>query len=553
MLNSAKKLILCANNNSLTAGLWHGTKLQNYAVFSNRDQDYTAFSEYLTQQPNTNIYLIVDAVEEDYRLESLPHTSGRARVEIIERKLNQFNRSSIFRAAHFINRSTDKRKDDNFLFVALSNADSLQGWLDAIQANQSPLVGVYLLPMMSQVIVRQMKLMAPHILLCEQLPSGFRQTYLHNGRLRMSRLVPMVDVKPNQLAYFYLVEIEKTRLYLMSQRLINSETPLQMVLPALDNSHHEIAKSISQDQGLECKTVDILAYAKNVRMDSTLVKANPELLHMQLLANGNVPDNLAPAAYSKIHNLNNTRRIVQIATAFIVAVGVLLAGFYLWQGKKQKDQLQSIAAQTAEQQHLYSEVSQDFPAAPIPSNELKVAAELVQVIRKNSQTPAQLMQILSGACETSPEITLNRIRWVRSATDDIKDEASSDSAAANQSQTSIVNTINDPTNLLQIGFVNADIKGFSGDYRAALNTVSQFVNKLRENPAVDHVVILQEPVNVSSLANLQGSTTDENTAERPPAAFKLKVVLKSTTNPVMNNAPINNSPTINIPAGGGAR
>jgi hypothetical protein len=539
MLNSAKKLILCANNNSLTAGVWHGTRLQNYAVFNNIDQDYTAFSEYLAQQPNTNIYLIVDAVEEDYRLESLPHTTGRARAEIIERKLNQFNRNSVFRAAHFINRSTDKRKDDNFLFVALSNADSLQGWLDAIQANQSPLVGVYLLPMISQVAVRQMKLMAPNILLCEQLPSGFRQTYLHNGRLRMSRLVPMVDVKPNQLAYFYLVEIEKTRLYLMSQRLISSETALQMVLPALDNSHHEIAKSISQDQGLECKTVDILAYAKNIRIDTSLVKTNPELLHMQLLANGNVPDNLAPSAYSKIHSLNNARRILQITTAIIVIVGMLVAGFYLWQGKKQKNQLQVVAAQTAQQQHLYNEVAQDFPAAPIPSNELKVAAELVQVIKKNSQTPVQLMQILSGACEALPEITLNRIRWVRSATDDIKDEASSDSVASNQSgQPVVINANNDPTNLLQIGFVNADIKGFTGDYRAALNTVSQFVSKLRENRAVDYVAILQEPVNVSSLANLQGSTTDENTTERPPAAFKLKIVLK-------NNAV---APTVSAPA-----
>ena len=286
MLSSAKKLILCANNHSLTAGIWHGTKLQSYAVFNNIDQDYTAFSQYLTKQPNTNIYLIVDAVEEDYKLESLPHTAGRARREIIERKLNQFNRNSTFRTAHFINRAPDKRKDDNFLFVALSNADSLQGWLDVIQANQSPLVGVYLLPMISQVMVRQMKLMAPHILLCEQLPSGFRQTYLHNGRIRMSRLVPMVGIKPNQLAYFYLVEIEKTRLYLMSQRLINGETPLQMVLPALDNSHHEIAKSISQDQGLECKTVDILAYAKNINLAESLIKPHPELLHMQLLANG---------------------------------------------------------------------------------------------------------------------------------------------------------------------------------------------------------------------------------------------------------------------------
>lgn len=552
MLNSSKKLILCANNNSLTAGVWHGTKLQNYAVFNNIDQDYTAFSEYLAQQPNINLYLIVDAVEEDYRLESLPHTTGRARAEIIERKLGQFNRSSVFRAAHFINRSTDKRKDDNFLFVALSNADSLQGWLDVIQANQSPLVGVYLLPMISQVAVRQMKLMAPHILLCEQLPSGFRQTYLHNGRLRMSRLVPMVNIKPNQLAYFYLVEIEKTRLYLMSQRLISSETPLQMVLPALDNSHHEIAKSISQDQGLECKTVDILAYAKNVRIDATLVKAHPDLLHMQLLANGNVPDNLAPAAYSKIHNLNKTRRILQIVTAAIVVIGLLIASVYLWQGKKQKDQLQMIAAQTLQQQDLYNQVAQDFPAAPIPSTELKIAAELVQIIKKNSQTPAQLMQILSGACEALPEITLNRIRWVRSATDDIKDEASSDSANANSAaldpngQTAVVNASNDPTNLLQIGFVNAEINGFTGDYRAALNTVSQFVNKLRENPDVDHVVILQEPVNVSSLANLQGSTTDENTTERPPATFKLKIVLKNNT-----TAPAINKPLSNMPTGGG--
>ena len=540
MLNSAKKLILCANNNSLTAGVWHGAKLQSYAVFNNADQDYTAFSNYLANQPDANIYLIVDAVEEDYKLESLPHTAGRARREIIERKLNQFNRNSTFRAAHFINRGADKRKDDNFLFVALSNADSLQGWLDVIQANQSPLVGVYLLPMISQVMVRQMKLMAPHILLCEQLPSGFRQTYLHNGRLRMSRLVPMVNIKPNQLAYFYLVEIEKTRLYLMSQRLIIGETPLQMVLPALDNSHHDIAKSISQDQGLECKTVDILAYAKNINLTESLVKTNPELLHMQLLANGNVPDNLAPVSYSKIHSLNNACRNLQIATAVIVIIGVLFTGFYAFQGKQQKDLVQQLAAQTQQQQRLYDEVAKNFPATPIASAELKVAADLAQTIKSNSQTPAQFMQILSGACEASPEITLNRIRWILSTSANTADETGNVNALASQANSgqANVNQVNatngSPTKLLQIGFVNAEIKGFTGDYRAALNTVSQFVNALRANPAVDSVVILQEPVNVSSLANLQGSTTDETTTERPPAIFKLKVVLKQNDTQMLN-------------------
>ena len=535
MLTNPKKLILCANNNSLTAGIWYGTKLQSYQVFSNADQDYTAFSEYLAQQPNINVYLIVDAVEEDYKLESMPHTAGSARREIVERKLNQFNRNSTFRAAHFINRSIDKRKDDNFLFVSLSNADSLQGWLNVIQANQSPLVGVYLLPMLSQTIIRQMKLMAQHILLCEQLPSGLRQTYLHNGRLRMSRLVPMNDIKPNQLAYFYLVEIEKTRLYLNSQRLITSETPLQMVMPAYDAIHSEIAQSISQDQGLECKTVDILAYAKNVNINPGIIKSNPDLLHMQLLANGHVPDNLAPATFSKIHSLNNTRRIINLATAAISIAGVGLAGLYAWQGNDQKNQLQLIASQTQQQERLYVEVSKNFPATPIPSAELKVAAELALIIKNNSQTPTKLMQILSNACEQSPEISLNRIRWTLSQNADVKDEASGLATSINLPTQGSNNVNNDPTQLIQIAFVNADIKGFAGDYRAALSTVGKFVNNLRNQPAVAQVLILQEPVNVSSLANLQGSTMDEGSVAPPPAVFKLKIVLKQTAALVANN------------------
>ena len=526
MFAKSKKIILCATNTSLTAGLWFGTKLQSYKIFKNQDDDHTAFSQYLTQNEDIDVYLIVDAVEEDYKLESLPHTTGKARREIVERKLNQFNRNSLYRTAHFINRANDKRKDDNFLFLALNNADFLQSWMDVLQAVHAPLVGVYLLPMISQVAVRQMKLMAPNILLCERLTSGLRQTFLHNGRLRMSRLVPMNEVKPNQLAYFYLVEIEKTRLYLLSQRLISGETALQMVLPAIDERDQQIAKSISQDQGFECKTVDILAFAKNSNLGLEAVKVHPELLHMQLLANGNVPDNLAPETLTKTHNLNNVRSYINLTTVMLVIAGSLLAGYYFWIGKQQKDQINAVAAQTLEQQKQYETVSQNFPATPIPAADLKVAAELTQTIHHNQQTPRQLMQVLSAACEATPEVSLNRLRWVLSSQLEIKDEGVDVSAADQNSQQQTASP-SDPTKLKQIGFVNAEIKGFTGDYRAALASVSHLVSRLRENSLVERVTVLQEPVNVSSLANLQGSTTEENTTQRTPAIFKLKIVLKS--------------------------
>src|SRR5690606_36804608 len=105
-----------------------------------------------------------------------------ARREMVGRKLNQLYRNTPYRTAHFINRDPNKRKDDRFLFVALTQVEFLQPWINQIQANQSPLVGIYLLPMVSQHFVRRMKLMSPHLLLSERLSSGLRQTYLHNGR-----------------------------------------------------------------------------------------------------------------------------------------------------------------------------------------------------------------------------------------------------------------------------------------------------------------------------------------------------------------------------------
>ena len=109
------KLILCASNQRLIAGVWFGTKLHYFETFNNHEEGYEAFDQFLKKHHQVNVYMIADAIEEEYRLESLPHTTGSARAELLERKLNQFNRNNLFRTAHFINQDKDKRRDDNFL------------------------------------------------------------------------------------------------------------------------------------------------------------------------------------------------------------------------------------------------------------------------------------------------------------------------------------------------------------------------------------------------------------------------------------------------------
>jgi hypothetical protein len=528
IIGSSNKIVLCATAKNLLAGLWRAGKLQGNQEFANDDEGHAAFTEFLQKYPATPVYLIADAVEEDYRLESLPHTTGGAKRELIERKLNQFYRGSEYRTAHFINRNLDKRKDDRFLFVALNNDEFLQAWVKIIESLEAQLVGVYLLPMLSQVLVRQLKVMAPHILLCEKLSSGLRQTYLHNGRLRMSRLVSNVPSAVNQLGYFYLVETEKTRLYLISQRFISRETPLNLVLASTDGDTQQISQGISQEQGLQCSDINLSQITKSLGLPLNLVQQMPELLHMQLLASGHEVDNLAPAKLTKQFQFGKMQQGIKIATVVLSLIGLSVAAFIFKQALDYKTDFNQATQDTQIQQHRYDEVAKDFPVTSISAADLKTAVELDKTIAGYPKSPRRVMQVVSAALEKAPEVQLNRLRWLLTNDINVKDDDKSIAVAvpatANQQVNPSIAT--DPTKLNELGFVTGEIAGFTGDYRGALNSVNRFVAMLRADNRVAAVEVLQEPVNVSSYVDLQGSTTDEQSTQKEPALFKLKVILK---------------------------
>jgi hypothetical protein len=472
---------------------------------------------------------MADAVEEDYRLESVPHTTGAAKNELITRKLNQFYRGLEYRTAHFVRRETDKRKDDKYLFVALNNADFLQDWVNVIQEVKVQLVGIYLLPMLSQVLVKQMKLMAPHILLCEKLASGLRQTYLHNGRLRMSRLVPNVPTAANQLGYFYLVETEKTRLYLISQRFITRETPLNLVLVSLDGSTQHISQGISQEQGIECSDVNLSQFTKKLHLPAKQIEQMPELLHMQLLANGHVIDNLAPAALTKEYDFSKLKRNIKTSTLVLGLFGAFVAAGIFYQGLNYQTTLKDAMQDTLLQQRHYDEAAKNFPVTTLGAEDLKAAVELDKTIAIYPKSLRRMMQVVSAALEQVPEVRLDRMRWTLTNDINIKDDDKLISIPATNLPANVNNSFTtDPTKLYELAYITAEISGFTGDYRSALNSVHKFVEKLKTDQNLATVEVLQEPVNVSSFVNLQGSTTDEQATQTQPALFKLKVVLKAT-------------------------
>lgn len=524
------KIILYATNARLTAGLWQAGRFKASQVFEQDEQGVKDFELYLQKNPNISVYILCDSIEEDYRLESLPHTMGNSRRELLTRKLAQAYRNSPFRMAHFINREKTKRKDDRFLFAALNKEEFLQKWLGCIERQQAPLVGVYLISMISQLIVRRHKIMDPHIILSEKLSSGFRQSYLHNGRLRISRLAPIPESARNQLNYFYNVETEKTRLYLVSQRFIARETALTMVLPALDNSVEAVRRGLEQEQGLECKVIDLAQFAKTLKLDMQAVQLQPELVHMHLLATGNVPDNLAPENLIKNHQVNNLRQWVNLASGVVVLAGLIFAGINIKQSMDAEHEIADTQSQTRMHEQRYSEVAKNFPVTPVPASDLQLAVEIHRNLLKEAKSPRAVMEAISRGLENSPELELNRLHLLRSEDIDIKDNEVSNNAAPQTTQQQTASQSQGA--LYQIAFINGEIRGFSGNYRAALASVNRFAEKLRTDPTIQQVNVVQEPVNLSSFSNLSGSTVDEQDARLQAAAFKIKIVFKPDAMPL---------------------
>lgn len=505
-------------------------QLVSCASYLNNEAGLNGFREFLHQHRNIPIYLIADAVEEDYRTETMPHTMGASRQALLERKLGQIYRNTSYRAAYFLGREKDRRRDDIFLLLALNNAECINPWVLAIQEQHAPLAGIYLLPMVSQYLFERLKLNVPHALLTDIQASGFRQTYFHEGKLRVSRLVPTANREAAQLSTLYATETEKTRLYLLSQRLITRETRLSLLVLSPGHEGDAICRQIGDEQNLECIALDAIKLAKRFGLGEAMLRQFPELLYMQVLAKGCVPVSLAPQSHRKAFWVHQLRVLLGATSVVVLLAGLVMSALNVLRMLDYSGQVEEARAETLRQERLYNEVAKNFPATPLPGSDLQTAVEISQAVVEHAHTPRQLMMVAATALDQAPDIALQRLRWKLTDDLNVKDETSPTGAPVTPDQ-----GIGSMTGAVQgawydIGFLEGEIRNFTGDYRAALASVTRLAELIRKDERVAQVLIIQQPVNVSSLTDLSGTTLDAQAEQIPAARFKLKVVLKPQVN-----------------------
>jgi hypothetical protein len=508
------KLLLCVSADQATVAAWRRRKVVECRRFDNDEPGWTAFSNYLRAVRGLPVHIIVDTVDEDFRFETLPHARGSDRMEMIGRKLKQLYRGTPYYSWSLQERATGKRRDDRYLFVALTNPEVLAPWLKAIESNGLPVAGVYPLSIVSASLVERLRLRQTNLLIATKNSAGFRQTFFKDGRFRISRLTPLRE-SGGTADQYYADEVANTRMYLDALTVTHVDDTLTVVIVDQDDSLGGLPAAVARGRpNIRCHVLRKTEVAARLGIAPRDLEASADALHLHLLGEQTPALNLAPSGVTHGYRRHLATRLVYGASAAVLFGAVLWSGANAYQALALGDEIGTLQRQTQEYQSQYRQVTAQFPQAPTTAENLHNTVEAAQQIRAGLRTPEMLFTIVSHALDAAPKVQLNRLEWhYGDAAVDLESYAGAAATAAPAPPVSGMPS--------QVGVINAEVKPFNGDYRAAIEVINAFAAQLAANDKVAEVRAVQLPLNIRSDSGLSGSTA--TAAASSGAQFRLAI------------------------------
>lgn len=522
----ASKLLLYISAERGTAALWRNNRLADVAALDNTPGGRSRFGGLLAAHPGLPVYVTADCVEEDLRSETVPHVSGRAHRDMLARKLKQVFRNAPFSAAWRQGRETDKRKDDIFLFAALTLPDLLRPWLETIQAAGNPLAGIYLLPMVTHTLLGKLHLKERHLLIVSEGSGGLRQSYFRDGNLKISRLIPLDKPQDTSNVASYFAEVGKTRLFLNSQRQIARDEKLAVVLlDCRESVFTALNEQLNADPSFACRIVSGRQMSAILGVSFDNLYASPDILHLYALGLQPPPVSLAPPELTHGFRYYQARRAIYGLSLAVLLAAVAWGGMNFYRQLATLDDISITESGIRRHEAMYQEIARQFPIAPTSAENLKSAVETAKALQRESRDPERLMSIVSHALDASPDIALTQLTWKHDAAHASHEDESNKTGRATPVPGQPAAAPASPPESGEAGYIEGEVAPFYGDYRSAIASIQSFAARLRQEKAVLEVSIQHLPLDIDPSSSLSGSTLDGN-APSSGAHFKLRLVLR---------------------------
>jgi hypothetical protein len=509
----AEKILICVSTNQATVALWRAGKISRCQRFAANDEGLGAFGAFLRDAGRGTIHLAVDTVDEDYRFESLPHAGRADREQMVARKLRQVYRTTTYFSYALLERNAGQRKDDRFLFAAVTDGEILTPWLHAIESLNHPVSGVYLMPMVTEWLVQRLGLKETNLLIISKNSAGLRQTFFKDRKFRISRLTPSRGAPQNADA-FYADEVANTRMYLDALTITHVDDLMQVMIFDQDGTLAKLPKAIRRERpNMLCQYLAPTDIETRFKIPVKELENSPDVLHLHLLGEHLPALNLAPATVTRSYRKISLQRWVYAASGATLAVGLVWSALNAFQAARLDQGTEELRRAALDFQKKYQLASAQFPESPASTETLRNTVNIAQRIVSSLRTPEAMFSAIGRAMNSDSTIRLKRIAWhygdeapVLQALKQRKGNSATDYAGA------------------QVGVLEAEIRPFDGDYRAAMNTINALMTRISTHASVAEVTALKLPLDVRSDAGLTGTTAGD--ARPQDGSFQIAVIFK---------------------------
>jgi len=486
------------------------------------DASYRALTEHLTRAGSPPVSVLVDLIEEEFREETLPHTLGRDRQNLLTRQAAKLFRATPFRYFRVVGRQREGRRDDRILFSALTNRDNIEPLLAVLSEAAIPVKGVYSLPIITRRLLKALAVKTDSALIVTEQPDGgLRETFVRKGRVYFSRLAPIGDGSATDYCRILAAEAQKTRRYLNSLRLFPPNQPLE-VYTLCDGARVEALQDAPID------TDDIHIYPITLSHAAQLLGFSDhadtrfsDALFSYLLPKRVTQNHYAPTAFLR-HWHTYLAKTGLAAAAWLVAVGAItLSGMNMVDGQLLERETRQLDQLSLKASDDYQRATQNLPITP---DEAVAMREALQMADKLSAYPAdikQLFSLLGTGFGNQPSFAMDKLSWFVTPDPDAQ-------AAADGSQSKGPAQVTEAPFL--VSNIRAHVRGFNGSYRQAHEQIARMVRWLSTQPRVRSAKVISEPLNTRADSDLRGGIATKG--DRETAKFELRIVLE------LENAPV---------------
>ncbi len=518
------KHLLYLNNNQLTASLWAKGIQSPVQTFNNFASGWLQFSEYLKVHRDVPVYLLTDLVEEDFQNENIPHVFGPAKQNLIQRRLANLYRDTPYREASQQGRENEGRRDDKMLFSALTNAQLLKPWLDALLKEKIDVAGIYSVALLNPLLFKKLDFGKESTLLVTHQSSGIRQSYFHDGYLRFSRLAPETAWSAQAIAEFAESEIVKIRQFLASTRLMARGAAINIVVVA-DTKIIECLRPLSSDaEGMRYRFIDLNEAQPVFGLPKLPDLALCDSLFLSLLASRRIPAHYTTFEQTRLHNLSQVRGAFKLLSALTIAVAVIWASGNILDAFHMSNLTKRAKQETQQTLANYQATTSSMPVTVANPHEMKAAVDVARMIKHNGPTLTPMLTVVSHALDILPQIKIHELNWQTNETDGAAPDASAAPALTPVAPGEVAplasSLIGIPTKPVETLMLEGEVIPFNNDYRTALESVRRFTLELQKDTHV-RLEVTKPPLDIRPSVKLESQTGNDTDLAKPRFSLKL--------------------------------